>query len=162
MIIVRLLSPGPWLVRTTKVYSGVGADIVMESITLKTPSGPCALRPSPSSPHCPDQASRGDISQRIMLAAPRAKSIREAEKVFLVNLVEDGGHGLLHKLVFQGCNPQWALSPICFLYVHSSRWLRAIRSTMNSAMEIDQSIFNPDFIFLPCDPVHSGCGFSLE
>jgi hypothetical protein len=26
-----LLSPGPWLVATTKVYSGVGADIVMES-----------------------------------------------------------------------------------------------------------------------------------
>jgi hypothetical protein len=39
MIIVRLLSPGPWLVGTTKVYSGVGADIVMESITLKTPCG---------------------------------------------------------------------------------------------------------------------------
>jgi hypothetical protein len=34
MIIVRLLSPGPWLVGTTKVYSGVGADIVMESIAL--------------------------------------------------------------------------------------------------------------------------------
>jgi hypothetical protein len=26
-------SPEPWLVRTTKVYSGVGADIVMESIS---------------------------------------------------------------------------------------------------------------------------------
>ena len=37
MIIVRLLSPGPWLVGTTKVYSGVGADIVMESLTLKIP-----------------------------------------------------------------------------------------------------------------------------
>ena len=33
MIIVRLLSPGPWLVGTTKVYSGVGADIVMESMS---------------------------------------------------------------------------------------------------------------------------------
>src|SRR6266576_371922 len=32
---VRLLSPGPWLV-TTKVYPGVGADIVMESITPTT------------------------------------------------------------------------------------------------------------------------------
>src|SRR6266436_6532668 len=31
---VRLLSPGPWLVGTTRVYPGVGADIVMESITL--------------------------------------------------------------------------------------------------------------------------------
>ena len=36
-IIVRLLSPGPWLVGTTKVYPGVGADIVMESITLIDP-----------------------------------------------------------------------------------------------------------------------------
>jgi hypothetical protein len=32
---VRLLSPEPWLVGTTKDYSGLGADIVMESITLK-------------------------------------------------------------------------------------------------------------------------------
>jgi hypothetical protein len=31
---VRLLSPGPWPVGTTKVYPGVGADIVMESLTL--------------------------------------------------------------------------------------------------------------------------------
>src|SRR5215469_15896423 len=30
---VRLLSPEPWLVGTTKAYSGVGADIVMESIS---------------------------------------------------------------------------------------------------------------------------------
>src|ERR1017187_2314484 len=34
---VRLLSPGPWLVGTTKVYPDVGADIVMESITLSDP-----------------------------------------------------------------------------------------------------------------------------
>ena len=36
-----------------------------------------------------------------MLAAPRAKAIREAEKVFLVNLVEDGDHSLLDNLVLQ-------------------------------------------------------------
>src|SRR5882724_4371025 len=29
---VRLLSPEPWLVSATKVYSGMGADIVMESL----------------------------------------------------------------------------------------------------------------------------------
>src|SRR5438128_7734502 len=32
---VRLLSPEPWLVSATKVYSGMGADIVMESLPLK-------------------------------------------------------------------------------------------------------------------------------
>jgi len=42
MIIVRLFLPGLWLVGTTKVYPGVGADIVMESITLITRRG--ALR----------------------------------------------------------------------------------------------------------------------
>src|SRR5258708_2646937 len=31
---VRLLSPGPLLVGTTKVYPALGADILMESITL--------------------------------------------------------------------------------------------------------------------------------
>ena len=38
MIIVRLLSPEPvgWLCHH-QLYSGVGADIVMESITLKMP-----------------------------------------------------------------------------------------------------------------------------
>jgi len=32
-----MLAPfsGPWLVCTTKVYPGLGADIVMESITLE-------------------------------------------------------------------------------------------------------------------------------
>src|SRR5437899_3348662 len=59
--------------------------------------------------------------QRVMLAAPRAETIREAQKVFLVNLIEDGDHGLLDDLVFQGRNPQWTLPSIFFLYVHSSR-----------------------------------------
>jgi hypothetical protein len=51
-------SPGPWLVGTTKVYSGVGADIVMESITLienctRPPrtSAPLARAPRPLGPN---------------------------------------------------------------------------------------------------------------
>ena len=40
--------------------------------------------------------------QRLVLAAPRAKPIGKAEKVFLVDLVEDGNHGLLDKFVFYG------------------------------------------------------------
>src|SRR6201997_951883 len=59
--------------------------------------------------------------QRVMLAAPRAKTIREAEKILFVNLVEDGGHGVLDDFVLQGRNSQWTLSSIFFLYVHSSR-----------------------------------------
>src|SRR5215469_10355395 len=75
--------------------------------------------------------------QRIMLAAPRAKTIPETEKVFLVNLVEDGGHGILEDFVFQGRNPQWTLPPIFFLDVYPSRRQRSVRSTMNPTVEID-------------------------
>src|SRR5216683_5616322 len=78
--------------------------------------------------------------QRLMLAAPRAKSIGEAEKVFLINLVEDGNHGMLDKFVFDSRDRKWTLPSIFFLYVHSSRWLRSIGSTMNPAMKIGQPI----------------------
>jgi len=33
---------------------------------------------------------------------------------------------------------------------------------MNSAMEIDESIFCSGLILLPCDTVYSRCSFSLE
>src|SRR5882757_8726699 len=39
--------------------------------------------------------------QRLMLAAPRTKTIREAEEVLLIDVVEDGDHRVLDDLVFQ-------------------------------------------------------------
>jgi hypothetical protein len=96
-----------------------------------------------------------------MLAAPRAKAIRESEKVLFIDLVEDRGHGVLDKLIFQGRDSEWALPSIFFLYVHSSRRQCSIRSAMNPAMEINQPIFKSGLILLPGDPVHSGCGFPL-
>jgi hypothetical protein len=40
MIMFGSFLPGlGWLAQITKVYSGLGADIVMESITLKPPAG---------------------------------------------------------------------------------------------------------------------------
>src|SRR5215469_10595135 len=46
--------------------------------------------------------------QRLMLATSWAKSIRKAEKIFLVDLIEDRNHGLLDCLVLHSRNPQWA------------------------------------------------------
>src|SRR4029077_2904994 len=37
--------------------------------------------------------------QRVMLAAPRAKAIRESQKSLFINLIEDGGHGVLDDFV---------------------------------------------------------------
>src|SRR5436309_15797646 len=42
---VRLRSPEPWLASATKVYSGVGADIVMESLHSQ-PGSECNGLPS--------------------------------------------------------------------------------------------------------------------
>src|SRR5947199_7074943 len=45
---VRLLSPEPWLVSATKVYSGMGADIVMESLHSEPGEHKCLVRSSRS------------------------------------------------------------------------------------------------------------------
>src|SRR6267142_813688 len=100
--------------------------------------------------------------QRLMLATPRAKSVREAEKVFLVDLVEDGGHRQLNDLVLQRRDPQRAFPPVFFLYVHSSRWHRSVHPAMDPAVQIDKSIFPPGFILLPRYSVYSWCRFSLQ
>src|SRR6202045_2071570 len=78
--------------------------------------------------------------QCLMLAAPRAKPIRESEKVLLVDLVEDGDHGMWDKFVFDSRDCKWTLPSVCFLYVHSSRGRRSIGSAMNPAMKIGQPI----------------------
>src|SRR5215469_9989888 len=97
-----------------------------------------------------------------MLAAPRAEAIGKAQKVFLVNLIEDGDHSLLDDLVFQGRDTQWTLPSIFFLYVHSSRWQRSICPAMNPSVEIDEPILQAGLIPLPRHSVHSWCGFPLQ
>src|SRR5580658_2417360 len=74
--------------------------------------------------------------QRPMRAASRSKPVRKAAKVHLVYLVEDGYHCLLDDLVFQRRNAQWTLPPIGFRYIHSSRWLRPVRSPVHPAVEV--------------------------
>ena len=99
--------------------------------------------------------------QRPMGAASRTKSIRKAPKVHLVYLVEDRDHRLLDNLVFQRSNAQWPLPAISLRYVHSSRGLRPIRSTVNSAMEFGKPSLQALLILLPAHSVYSGCCASL-
>jgi hypothetical protein len=47
----------------------------------------------------------GESSQRIMLAAPGAKPIREPQKVFLVNRIEHLHHRTLDDLILQRRDP---------------------------------------------------------
>ena len=68
--------------------------------------------------------------QRIVLAAPRAEPIRESQKVFLVDLIEDGNHGLLDDLVFHCRDSQMDVAvhllSVCTLFSRATRdaWRR--------------------------------------
>src|SRR5437879_4950621 len=97
-----------------------------------------------------------------MLTAPRPGPIREAEKIHLINLIEDGDHGVLNDLVLQRRNAQRPLSAVGFRYVHSSRWLRSISAPVNPAMKILNAIFHPGFILLPRHAIHSGRSFPFQ
>src|SRR5260370_16721005 len=69
--------------------------------------------------------------QRVMLTAPRAKAIREAEKILFIYLIEDRGHGVLDELIFQGPASESALPSLFFLYVHSPRGHPPLPSPLN-------------------------------
>ncbi len=101
--------------------------------------------------------------QRLMRTASWPKSIRKAPKIHLVDLVEDRHDCLLHDLVFQRRDAQRPLFlAVGFRYVHSSRWLRPVRSTVYPAMEIFQPIFQTVFVLLPPHTVHSRRGVPLQ
>ena len=104
----------------------------------------------------------GQRIQRLMLAAPRTKPIREAQKVLLIDLIEDGDHGLLDDLVFQCGDPERPLPSVSFLDVHSSRGQCPICSAMHPAVQIGKPILQPGFILLPRHAVHSRRGFALQ
>src|SRR6516225_280063 len=104
----------------------------------------------------------GQRIQRLMLAAPRTKSIREAEEVLLIDLVEDGDHCLLDDLVLQCGDPERTFPSVAFLDKYPSRWKRTVCSAMQPAVQIDEPILQPGFLFLPCNTVHSGRGFALQ
>src|ERR1700751_6474887 len=97
-----------------------------------------------------------------MWAATGPESVREAFEVGLVNLVEHRHHSLLDDLVLQCCDAQGALPPIGLRYVDSSQRLCPIRSTMYSTVQIVESIFQSDFIFLPFRAIDSRRRFLLQ
>ncbi len=74
--------------------------------------------------------------QRLMLAVPRPKPIRKAQKVLLVNRIEDGHHRLLDNLILQGRDPQRALAPVAFRDVRPPTRPCSKRPAMHPAVQI--------------------------
>ena len=68
---------------------------------------------------------------------------------------------MLDNLVLQRSDTQWPLPAMGFRYVHSSRGLCPIRSTVNSAMEFGKPSLQALLILLPTHSVYSGCCASL-
>src|SRR5205823_10365450 len=84
--------------------------------------------------HFPARSSDVERVQRIVLVAPRSKTVRESHKVLLPNLAEDRSHHVLNDFVFQRRDPQWSLPPIGFGNPDSSRRLRPIRPAVDPPM----------------------------
>jgi hypothetical protein len=70
--------------------------------------------------HLPFHERVGQRIQRLVLAASRTKSIREAEEVLPIDLAEDGDHCVLDDLVFQCGDPERTLPSVDFLDVDPS------------------------------------------
>ena len=58
--------------------------------------------------------------QRLVRASTGTEPIRESLEVHLINLIENGHHGLLYDFVFQRRNAQRAFPPVSLRYVDSS------------------------------------------
>src|SRR5271163_2903596 len=97
-----------------------------------------------------------------MLAAPRTKTIREAEEVLLIDVVEDGDHCVLDDLVFQCGDPKRTFPSVAFLDVNPSRWKCPICAAMHPAVQVGKPALQPGFILLPRHPIHAGCSLALQ
>src|SRR5215471_2790593 len=100
--------------------------------------------------------------QRIVLAAPRPKTVAEAQKVLFPYLVEHCSHRVLDDLILQCRDTQRTLPPIGFGYPDSSRRLRSIGSTMNSSRQVGEPCLQVLSIFFPRHPIHSRCRLFLQ
>ncbi len=100
--------------------------------------------------------------QRLMRATTGTKPVREAFEVDLIYLVEDRHHSLLNDFVLQRCDAQRTLPPVSLRNKDSPRRFCPIRSTVHPAVQIDESILKPGFIFLPRYAVDSGRSLTLK
>jgi hypothetical protein len=100
--------------------------------------------------------------QRVMRVAFRSEPVGEAQKVFLINLIEDSDYSLLDNLVLQRRNPQRSQFAVGLLYIGSLGGLRSIRSAVHTAVQIFQSIFHARLILFPCHSVHSRRCFTFQ
>src|SRR5579863_2706212 len=97
-----------------------------------------------------------------MLTSSRSEPVGESSKVFLIYCIEDRHHGVLDNLVFQRRDPQPPLLAVGFRYVDSLGRLGPVRSAVDPAMQIDESLCQPGLALFPRHAVHPGGRFPLQ
>ena len=97
-----------------------------------------------------------------MLVAPRPESIGEAEKVRLIDAIQDQYQGTLDHLVLERGDPEWPLRSVGFRDVHPSDWLCSVRSSSQARGEVFEVALQLLSVALPRCPVDSRCRVPLE
>ncbi len=87
--------------------------------------------------HAPPRQGDRERIQGVVRTASRPEPRGEAPKILLVNLMEDGHHGLLDNLILQRGDPHWTSSPIGLRDVDSPCGVRPLSSAVNSAVEVN-------------------------
>jgi hypothetical protein len=112
--------------------------------------------------HLRSQNPDGKRIERIVLAAPRAEPIREAEDVHLVDGVQHLDHGSLDKLVFQRGDAERPLPPVDLRDVHPPRRSRPVRPLMEPCVKVEEVGLQVLPVLLPRHPVDSWRGPLLK
>jgi len=100
--------------------------------------------------------------QCIMRAALRPETVREADKLLLVDGVEHRHYCSLDDLVLQSGDTQRPLPPIRLGYVLAPAGLRPVRAPMDSRMQVPQIALQVCLVVVPRHPIHPRRRVPLE
>src|SRR6266480_3246891 len=100
--------------------------------------------------------------QRIVLAAPRSVSIREAEKIFLVDGFQNVHDCLLDDLVLQTQNAEGPLGAVRLRDVLPSGRSGPVAAPMHSLVQVFQFLFEVFSVGLPRHSIGPGRSISRE
>ena len=100
--------------------------------------------------------------QRVMRAAPRPKSVGEAEKVVLVDGVEDLDHGALQELVLQRRDAEEPQPPVRLRDLDPARRLGSVAAAMKPSVQILKPRLQVLPVGLPRHAIDPRCGLRAQ
>ena len=96
------------------------------------------------------------------VAALVLQGIADAEKILLIDALQNPKHRLLDNFVFQRRDAQWSLPTVGFRDPDSTRRLSTVGSPVNSIMEVRNIDLQIPLVFEPGYTVDSDCRRLLQ